>query len=446
MKETVDDGGQVLIFVSSRKRAEDMAKNLSQLFDPINDLKVSSEDANVYDDLLNEMLPHGVSFHHAGLSNEQRSFIEKAFRHRKLKVIVATPTLAAGVNLPARLVIVKDVTRYGDLGITYLSNMEVKQMIGRAGRPGYDQYGIGIIYAASANSYQVVKEYISEEPEPVDSYIGKPEKVRFNTLAAIAMGLATSQVEMEEFYRSTFYYAQNGEDEIPNRINESIKFLKENGFIKEKDSLRATEFGKMISNLYIDPESAIILKKYFDDNDDIDTALYYISLCREIAPINMQDDYAAMEFLESIGHIDGDIEAAKTALVLREWISEASTRRIFEMYGVAPGDLQARVNNADWISYSLAHLASIFKPERRRKLEILNMRIKEGIREELMDLVLIPAIGRVRARRLYEAGIHNVQELAFSDPSRIKMLYGFSDTLANAVVKRAKAIVSERIR
>ncbi len=446
IRETVEDNGQVLMFVSSRKKAEDTARDLAQIFGSDANIKISSDETNVYDDMLNEILPRGVAFHHAGLSNDQRAFIEREFRARRIKVIVATPTLAAGVNLPARLVIVRDITRWGSDGISYLTNMEIKQMIGRAGRPGYDQYGIGLIYVSSQSSYEAAKDYLSTDPEPVVSYLGNEAKVRFNTLAAISMGLARSPSDIMKFYETTLFFSQNGKDLLEEKISASLKFLEKNGFIKQSPDLRTTQLGKVTSDLYIDPESALRLVDFFDGPADVDHAIYYISLCREIVPFNIKDDYSAMEFLDDIGLIDGDIDAAKTAIVLRDWISEASYKYLYDKYGIAPGDMQARISMADWLSYSLAKLSSIYKPEVRRMLEILNLRIKEGIREDILQLVLIPGVGRVRARRLYDAGLRSIEDVASASPGRIKAIYGFSDTLANAIIRRARTIASKEVR
>ena len=446
IKETVEDQGQVLMFVSSRKKAEDSARDLAQIFNPSLNIRIASDDPNVYDDMLNEILPKGVAFHHAGLSNDQRAFIEKEFRSRRIKVIVATPTLAAGVNLPARLVIVRDITRWGYDGISYLTNMEIKQMIGRAGRPGYDSFGVGLIYVSSQSSYEAAKEYLSTDPEPVISYLGNDAKVRFNALATISMGLARSPEDIMKFYETTFYFSQNGKNMLEDKINASLKFLESNGFIKRTPELKTTQLGKTTSDLYLDPESALRLVDFFNGPSDIEHALYHISICREMIPFNIKDDFSAMEFLDDIGMIDGDIDAAKTAIVLRDWINEASYRLLYDRYGIAPGDVQARISMADWLSYSLAKLSSIYKPEVRRMLEILNLRIKEGIREDILDLVLIPGVGRVRARRLYDAGLKSIADVASATPERIRSIYGFSDTLANSVIRRARSIASKEVR
>ena len=93
--------------------------------------------------LLVKLIKHGVAFHHAGVSNQQRQIIETGFKERKIKIICATPTLAAGVNLPARRVVLSSYLRY-DMkygGMSPISVLDYKQMCGRAGRPQYDDRG-----------------------------------------------------------------------------------------------------------------------------------------------------------------------------------------------------------------------------------------------------------------------------------------------------------------
>ncbi|MEM0374657.1 MAG: DEAD/DEAH box helicase, partial [Sulfolobales archaeon] len=112
--------GQVLIFRNSRKMTESTAIKISQYLNFLDFnyeelYKLSEEIKNIEDagfsevTLLSSLIKKGVAYHHAGLSKTLRDFIENAFRRRLLKVIVATPTLAAGVNLPARTVIIGDI-------------------------------------------------------------------------------------------------------------------------------------------------------------------------------------------------------------------------------------------------------------------------------------------------------------------------------------------------
>ena len=121
---------------------------------------------------LSECVAGGVGFHHAGLSPRQRDIVEEAFKEGVLVALVATPTLAQGVNLPSRRVIVRDHRRWNSTagGSLPIRAMEIRQMIGRAGRPGYDPHGEGIVIAKNPKEEQfIVDRYILGTVEPVTS-------------------------------------------------------------------------------------------------------------------------------------------------------------------------------------------------------------------------------------------------------------------------------------
>ncbi|HJO28576.1 MAG TPA: DEAD/DEAH box helicase, partial [Candidatus Poseidoniia archaeon] len=116
---------QSLVFVATRRGAEAQAKRLAPIIDSTlssaerealveaaDALETGADEATSFDHGLAQLLRRGVAFHHAGLTNRHRKLVEAQFRARRLKALVATPTLAAGVNLPARRVIVRDLKRW----------------------------------------------------------------------------------------------------------------------------------------------------------------------------------------------------------------------------------------------------------------------------------------------------------------------------------------------
>src|SRR5208282_4563108 len=154
---------------------------------------------------LHGLLPSGVGFHNASLTNPERRVVEQAFRERTVKVLVATPTLAAGINLPARRVIVRDTSRYeGRLGMQMpIPAGEIHQMLGRAGRPRFDTSGEALLLARSVEDEErLLEDYLSAPPEDVVSRLaaepdlGRAGRPRFDT-SGEALLLARS-VEDEE--------------------------------------------------------------------------------------------------------------------------------------------------------------------------------------------------------------------------------------------------------
>src|SRR5690606_2698242 len=119
-----------------------------------------------------------------------RKLIEDSFRRNAIKVICSTPTLAAGVNLPARRAIIRDCKRYaGGMGSVYISSSEYKQCAGRAGRPQYDDHGEAILMAKSlSESNAMFDKFILAEPDPVISKLGNESVLRIHILSSIAAG------------------------------------------------------------------------------------------------------------------------------------------------------------------------------------------------------------------------------------------------------------------
>ena len=140
--DTIQLNKQALVFVSSKrsaeKQAEEIAKKLKQTTK--NQEQLASRALKTLSrptkqcERLALTLKKGIAFHHAGLHAKQKTLIEDAFRDGDVTVICCTPTLAAGVDLPAYRAIVRDLKRYsGRFGMTYIPVLEFLQMVGRAG-------------------------------------------------------------------------------------------------------------------------------------------------------------------------------------------------------------------------------------------------------------------------------------------------------------------------
>ncbi|MCP4762727.1 MAG: hypothetical protein GY870_13190, partial [archaeon] len=144
---------------------------------------------------LRNLVKNGIAFHHAGLLSKERKLIEDFYRKKIIKVICCTTTLSAGVNTPARVVILKDFKKYvtsghniknysgyfenGD-GFSYFkpfNSNEVFQMLGRAGRPGLDSVGYGIILAKNIEEKAWIEDHYFQNYLTSDKYIPKYENL-----------------------------------------------------------------------------------------------------------------------------------------------------------------------------------------------------------------------------------------------------------------------------
>lgn len=437
--DCVKDGGCCLIFCNTKKGAVNEAKklNLKKFLTDEEKMKLKEISEEILSILepptemcktLAECILNGVAFHHAGLTYQHRKIVETAFRERLIKVICATPTLSAGINVPCRRVIVKDLIRYTNRGLRYIPIMEVQQCIGRAGRPGLDPYGEGIIIAKGDRDYLRAYQILTQKPEPIYSKLSNQAVLRTQLLGLIATGYIKDEYDLESFIKNTFYAYQYGNlREVAKNIYEVINFLEENEFIVD---FVPTELGKRISELYIDPLSAKYIidgLKEMEKEEDL-YYLYLVSKTLEMMP-NLRvyrseelDLISEMEYLGIKNFDIEDLEAFKTAKMLYDWINETPEEKILKKYKIEPGILRYKVENAVWIMHALKEIAKILNkntdiPE---KLEI---RLEYGAKEDIIELLSVKYIGRVRARKLYNAGIKSIDDI-INNPSKVAQIIG----------------------
>lgn len=476
--KSIMEGGQSLIFVESRRRAESLARKTSlvipnylsprnrvDLISIAETIEHSGEKTRLGEDLKN-IVSNGVAFHHAGLATEHRRIIEKAFRDGKIKLLIATPTLAAGVNLPARTVIIGSYKRYIlGYGMYDIPVLEYKQMSGRAGRPQYDPYGEAILLAGSKDEKdQLFEKYINSEPERLDSRLAQESALRRHVLAAIASEYAFSETELLEFIKQTFFGFNNHVNSIKFILTPTLRYLSKENMIEEKNGfLSATPLGHRISELYIDPVSAVIIKEGLlkkVENLTPFTWLHLIARTPDMRPIfrinntelelieneyNYRSDQLSIKLNENSDWIDNQQELSyiKTAIVLEEWINEKSENDILEKYSVQPGDRYSAIQNADWLLYSLYEISDILKiKENRSDIDKLRMRVKYGIKEDILSLIQLKNIGRIRARRMYQNGIKQIDDLKRIPLKRLVELLG--PKIAKSVKEEIGGLVEEQ--
>ena len=241
-------GGQLLTFVASRRAAQSVARKLAdklraRLADEepdrlarlatLADTLRRGEEASDLGDLLASAATGGVAFHHAGLTARQRSLIERAFRDRLLLGLAATPTLAAGVNLPARRVVVRDLKRFADGVSDWLPTMEVQQMLGRAGRPRHDDLGEAWIVCKHDDEAELASErYLLGDPEPVCSRLALEPPMRMHLLAAIATGGLEHRESIRHFFAETFLGHTQPAERLDDTIDRMLQWLIVEEFIE----------------------------------------------------------------------------------------------------------------------------------------------------------------------------------------------------------------------
>lgn len=470
-------GGQALIFVSSRRSTQVAARRASKkIRDFLNEEekklldKFACEIENSLGEstktckLLAKYVRMGAAFHHAGLHHRQRKAVEDAFRKGLLKVICATPTLAAGVNLPSRRTIIRDYKRYTPpYGMKPIPVLEYKQMSGRAGRPGYDEYGESILIADStAERDALINEYILSDPEEIESKLASEPALRIHVLGSIASNYVNSLDSMLEFIDQTFFAYQYTAERVRGLVEKVIDFLMEEKMISDMGKwLTATKFGVKVSQLYIDPLSGVRLRNGLKniDNEPSDIGLLQL-ICSTPDMMTLylgKNDYEDLElFVRDLEEVEdflveppnkyNDPEGyefflseVKTARLLQAWIDEKSEDKIHEEFRVGAGDIRRKISAAEWILYAAHEISKLFRIKPAYKsIHALRQRIKYGVKDELLELVSLRGVGRVRARSLYKAGYRNRKDILEASQRELSRVPNIGSVIAEKLKEQVK--------
>ncbi|KAM1340459.1 hypothetical protein ACFX2H_038850 [Malus domestica] len=295
----------VLIFVSSRRQTRLTALDLIQFAasdeHPRQFLSMPEDDlqmvlSQVTDNNLRHTLQFGIGLHHAGLNDRDRSLVEELFANNKIQVLVCTSTLAWGVNLPAHLVIIKGTEyydgkakRYVDFPIT-----DILQMMGRAGRPQFDQHGKAVILVHEPKK-SFYKKFLYE-PFPVESSLR--EQLHNHINAEIVSGTICHKEDALHYLTWTYLYRRlmfnpayygldNAEAEVVNSylsrlVQNTFEDLEDGGCIEmNEDSVEPTMLGSIASQYYLSYMTVSMFGSNISSDTSLEVFLHILSAASE---------------------------------------------------------------------------------------------------------------------------------------------------------------------
>jgi helicase len=309
--------------------------------------------------------------------------VEEAFRDREVACICATPTLAAGVNVPARRVGVRDQKRYAGSAMEWLPTLEVHQMCGRAGRPGLDPYGEAVLVGSRDTEAELVERYVDGEPEAVESTLADPASLRTHVLSAVATGFAETEAEILDVFEGTFYARETGAGGLADAVAVAVDDLVAAGLVRRETGgggveayrLVATPVGETASKQYVRPETAERIVNGLRTAAEMPNATTLTVFEVVCDTPDMQDTYLGnaeraeiyrfaranagtlTTAMDETDDFEGWLESVKTARILDEWIGGATVEELVESYRIGPGDLDSRVERAEWLLSAAEALA-----------------------------------------------------------------------------------------
>lgn len=310
-----------------------------------------------------------------------------------------------------------------------------------------EKYGEAISIAKSESEKKFIYEkYILGKPEDIVSKLAVEPVLRTSILSLIAAGFVHSEEELLEFFESSFYGHQYKDDfGMSVKISDVVKLLALYGFIQIiGKKLEPTRIGRRVSELYLDPDSAFHMIRHFKKAVQGGRTFSYLNLIsntvemRPLLKVRKNDwDWIDEKLIEKEDFIferipkEWEVEfgefinSFKTALLLEDWVSEKSEDYILDKYDIRPGEVHIKTENAKWLLYSASELARLLElREVQNKVREVLIRVRHGIRIELLPLVKLRGIGRFRARKLFKAGFKNIKELKEAGIRELAVLVG----------------------
>jgi helicase len=449
--DTLQEGGQCLVFVSSRRNAESFARKVAGALGPqerapsalANQLRSIAE--TDVDRELASCIQCGSAFHHAGLRREARSLVEKGFRGGSIRCIASTPTLAAGLNLPARRVLIRDYLRYqSGEGMVPIPVREYHQMAGRAGRPRLDPYGEAILIAKGEGDVERLMEwYVNAPPEDIQSRCSTIWALCTHILSLISTRFASDYEGLSHFLNETFYSHERGDaGSLGAILQHSLDYLRMSEMVVEMgDRYSVTDYGMLVSRLYLDPRSAELISSSIRRDLPFSELGYLQVICRtpDMPTLHLKrgDQHLLDKILREHGEelwlempyygdeeMEEFLSGLKTALLIRDWATETVEETLCERFSVGPGDIYTMVESVNWLLHAGTQLSAMLSPQMNKNLKDFELRVKNGVREELLPLIRLRGIGRVRARRLYNNGLTDPAALIVAGRAKVVPILG----------------------
>jgi replicative superfamily II helicase len=448
----IRDDGQALVFVSSRqdtvqaaKKARDEVAERDIPMGARGDYDFHNEADDLQNDTLRKSVLDGVAFHHAGLSKGDKDEVEEWFKQGKIQLLFSTSTLAWGVNLPARCVVLRDTKLHDPLeGEVDMSPLDILQMLGRAGRPEYDDVGYGWVVSdrAEADKYRKLlregKEIESRLAEDVDAHLN----------AEIAMGTIRDLGDVMDWLETTFYFVrarsnpeaydfEDFRDDLRGRVRSALDRLDRRGFLDVDEAdlgVSATPLGRLASKFYLRLDTA----EEFRDlagRERIGTD----EILRTVAD--------AAEF-DSVSARQSEREAVNSVLTDRDAgdLGPGARKVLAILHSTTTGTTPAELRSDAWVitqnalrllAALRAFLERFDRPSAANLARRVEARIEHGVSGDAVGLTAIDGVGSGRASKLAVEGIATPADVREAGESGL-VDAGLSAGVAEAVLESAR--------
>ncbi|KAL8734656.1 MAG: hypothetical protein Q9166_001312 [cf. Caloplaca sp. 2 TL-2023] len=405
-------------------------------------------------------LSAGVAFHHAGLDPSDRHVIEKGFLEGQVNVICCTSTLAVGVNLPCHMVIIKNTMCFQEEGLKEYADLEIMQMLGRAGRPQFEDSAVAVIITKQ-EKLQKYEKMVSGQ-ELLESRLVAVEDKN----AEIGLGTIYNLYTAKRWLAGTFLYvrlAQNPahykldgdatnlslEDRIERVCQRDIDLLLDTQLVSDEgDKVKCTEFGDAMARYYVKFETMKAL-----------LSLEPRSKMSDIASNNQAPIATEKKLLKEINGSNGIKYPIKIDIALSE--HKRSLVIQSELGGVDfPADEQynkfKRQHQQDKNTI-FNHIHRLIRCVIDCQIYLQDavtvrhaLELARGFAARVWDnspyqMKQVPNVGPAAVRRLANGGIHSIESLEAAEPHKIEMLMSKHPPFGSRVLATLKDFPKLRV-
>jgi helicase len=446
VSRVAQDGGQSLVFVQSRRRAEQIASDLRER-------------------------GFNALHHHAGLAHDQRRKVERAFRKNDTRILVATATLEMGLNLPVRQVVLYDLQAFDGVGFQPLSVNTVWQRAGRAGRLGLDDSGEVVLLAPTWE--RTSDQYSAGRFESIQSGIAQPAALAEQILVEVHSGLARTHSQLERVMKTSLAALQDQSMQVAEAIDEMLQagMLRQEE-VGERTLLKATRLGRIACRHQLKPATVLRLRRFLQDLDtftDFDLLLVAASTpdCSPNLPVDFEDlETFAEELARRPSRLYEDFDHArdlldlggkqllsslKTALVIWRWTVTGDAETVAEEEGCYPFEISRLIEAMDRLLLAASSIRQgidepspseegsepSIKSDTHLRIELLRQKILNGIDGPAASLTLIKGIGASWASKLSNQGVSDLTKLVGETPETLARLSGLSEKRASQWIAHA---------
>ncbi|KAM3599557.1 uncharacterized protein V6R79_007887 [Siganus canaliculatus] len=407
--------------------------------------------------VLRRTVPYGVAYHHSGLTSEERKLLEEAYSRGALCLLACTSTLAAGINLPARRVILRSPYVATD----FLKRSQYKQMVGRAGRAGIDTVGESFLILQDKDR-GLVKTLLSSPMENCYSNLLQDhgKGLLGLILSLIGLKISTSLKQLRDFLRGTLLFVQQKrlcvDRTLWDQVQDCVHLLRDKDLITvdpDSETLQVTKLGRATYKGSVDLVFSDLL--YRDLSRGLDALLLnsclhllflvtpydLVSQCRPdwmvffrqfsllsaaeqkmSAAVGVSESFVARKAAGQAVKKSVDMDVVRRfylALVLLSLLKETDLWSVADRFLLSRGFIQTLLSSSSAFCSCVLHFTEELEEfwPFRALLGELTRRLSYCVRTELIPLMEVSGVMESRAKQLYSAGYRTLSHLANADPA-----------------------------